>query len=128
MTRVYLADAHPDERAALRLLLLDLKMFVVGEAADWATLYAEAPITPLDMLLVDWELLPVDSFAALADLRAACMAAIVIVLFSGLDSRQQAAVSAGADAFITRGDTPDRVAAHLRTAAERVPAPARESA
>jgi hypothetical protein len=34
MTRVYLADAHVDERAALRLLLLNLKMEIVGEAAN----------------------------------------------------------------------------------------------
>jgi hypothetical protein len=37
MTRVYLADAHVDERTALRLLLLDLAMEVVGEAAGWPT-------------------------------------------------------------------------------------------
>ncbi len=36
MTRVYLADAKPEERSALRLLLLDLKMEVVGEAATLA--------------------------------------------------------------------------------------------
>ena len=37
ITRVYIADAKPEERFALRLLLLDLKMDVVGEAADWST-------------------------------------------------------------------------------------------
>jgi hypothetical protein len=35
MPRVFLADAQLEERSALRLLLLDLKMEVVGEAADW---------------------------------------------------------------------------------------------
>jgi DNA-binding NarL/FixJ family response regulator len=59
MTRVYLADAHPEERSALRLVLLDLDMDVVGEAADWRTTLAQAPVTNLDMLLVDWDLLPV---------------------------------------------------------------------
>jgi len=34
MTRAYLADAKPEERSALRLLLLDLKMKVVGEAVE----------------------------------------------------------------------------------------------
>ncbi len=34
MTRAYLADAKPKERSALRLLLLDLKMKVVGEAVE----------------------------------------------------------------------------------------------
>ena len=35
MTRVYVADAQHEERSALRLLLLDLNMEVVNEAADW---------------------------------------------------------------------------------------------
>ena len=60
MTRVYVADAKPEERSALRLLLLDLKMEVVGEATDWSTTLANAPATRLDILLVDWELLPID--------------------------------------------------------------------
>ncbi len=58
MTRVYLADAQTEERSALRLLLLDLKMEVVGEAADWSTTLAQAPVSRTDMLLVDWDLLP----------------------------------------------------------------------
>ena len=58
MTRVYVADAKPEERSALRLLLLDLKMEVVGEAADWFTTLAQAPIRRTDMLLIDWDLLP----------------------------------------------------------------------
>ena len=53
MAHVYLADARPEERSALRLLLLDLKMEVVGEAADWSTTLAQAPVSRLDMLLVD---------------------------------------------------------------------------
>jgi len=120
MTRVYLADAQPVERSALRLLLLELNMQVVGEAADWPTSLAQAPATHPDMLLVDWDLLPAGSGAALAELRVACQAAIVIILISHLDARQQAALSAGADAFISKGETPDRVAERLRTAADSV--------
>jgi len=121
MTRVYLADAQREERSALRLMLLDLKMQVVGEAADWPTTLAQAPATFLDMLLVDWALLPAKAGAALAALRAVCPAALVIVLISHLDARQQAALSAGADAFISKGESPDRVAERLRAAAKSVP-------
>ena len=53
MTRVYLADAKPEERSALRLLLNDLKMQVIGEAADWDTLLVEVPIRATDILVVD---------------------------------------------------------------------------
>jgi DNA-binding NarL/FixJ family response regulator len=120
MTRVYVADAKPEERAALRLLLLDLKMEVIGEAADWTTTLAQAPTRRADMLLVEWDLLPNSPTAALDKLRMACPAALVIILISHLDARTQAALSAGADAFISKGETPDRVAERLRLAAASV--------
>lgn len=117
MTRVYVADAKPEERSALRLVLLDLKMDVVGEAADWATTLAQAPIKQTDMLLIDWDLLPNSPTAALEELRKACPAALVIILISHMDARQQAALSAGADAFISKGETPERVAERLLSVA-----------
>lgn len=120
MTRVLLAAPQPDVRAALRLLLLDLNMQVIGEAADWPTTMALAPKIEPDMLLVDWELIPIASGHTLGQLRAVCPAAVVIVLISQLDSRQQAALATGADAFISKGEMPDRVAARLRAAAEHV--------
>lgn len=120
MTRVYIADAKSEERSALRLVLLDLKMEVVGEAADWATTLAQAPINRTDMLLIDWDLLPKSPGAALDELRRACPAALVIILISHLDARHQAALSVGADAFISKGETPDRVAEHLRAVAASV--------
>lgn len=122
MIQVYIADSLPDERAALRLLILDLKMNVVGEASDWATTLAAAPLTDLDMLLVDWSLLPENSLAGLTELRSACPHAIVIVLISHLDAREQAARAAGADGFISKGETPDRVTEHLILAAGRIQA------
>ena len=117
MTRVFVADAKPEERSALRLLILDLRMNVVGEAADWPTTLAQAPICRTEMLLIDWDLLPNSPTAALDELRRACPAALVIVLISHLDAREQAALSAGADAFISKSETSDRVAERLRTVA-----------
>jgi DNA-binding NarL/FixJ family response regulator len=120
MTRVYIADSQPEERSALRLLLLDIKMEVVGEAVDWSTTLAQAPLNRPEMLLVDWDLLPDAPTVALEELRKACPAALVIVLISHLDARHQAALSAGADAFISKGETPERVVERLRTAAASV--------
>jgi DNA-binding NarL/FixJ family response regulator len=117
MTRVFVADAKPEERSALRLLILDLRMDVVGEAADWPTTLAQAPICRTEMLLIDWDLLPNLPTAALDELRRACPAALVIVLISHLDAREQAALSAGADAFISKSETSDRVAERLRAVA-----------
>jgi DNA-binding NarL/FixJ family response regulator len=121
MTRVYLADALIEERSALRLVLLDLNMEIAGESADWSTTLAQVPKSLTDILLVDWNLLPKEPGAALIELRTACPGALVIVLISHLDAREQAALSAGADAFISKLDTPERVAQHLRTVAASVP-------
>jgi DNA-binding NarL/FixJ family response regulator len=129
MKRVYLADAQTEERLALRLMLIDLDLQVVGEAADWPTALAQAPMARPDMVVVDWDLVATESGAtdstpmaapALSELRVACPTAIVVVLISRLDARQQAALSVGADAFISKSEMPDRVADRLRAAAENV--------
>ena len=121
MTRVYVADALPEEGTALRLMLLDLGMEVVGEAADWATTLAQAPVCRTDMLLIDWGLLPrLTPSMALNGLRKACPAALVIVLISHSDAREQAALSSGADAFISKSEMPERVAERLRAVAASV--------
>ena len=121
MTRVYVADALTEERSALRLMLLDLNMEVAGEAADWATALAQAPVFSTDIFVVDWNLLPSSApTAALDEFRRACPAARVIILISHLDTRQQAALSAGADAFISKTETPDRVAEHLQAVAASI--------
>jgi DNA-binding NarL/FixJ family response regulator len=119
MTRVYVADAKPEERSALRLLLLDLNMIVVGQADDWATTLAKAPATRPDMLLVEWSLLPIDlGVQALAELRLACPNVIVVVLISYLDAHRQTALSSGADVFISKSEIPERVAERLQAAAK----------
>jgi DNA-binding NarL/FixJ family response regulator len=110
-----LSDTKQEERSAIRLLLVDLGMEVIGEAADWATTLAQIPTSRIDILMVDWDLLPSEPNEALRVLRKACPAALVIVLISPLDARQQAALSAGADAFISKGEMPERMAERLRT-------------
>jgi DNA-binding NarL/FixJ family response regulator len=120
MTRVFVADSHPDERAALRLLLVDLKMEVVGEAIDWPTTLLQVPLCRTELMLVEWNLLPNQPNLAIELLRSACPAALIVVLVSQLEARQQAALSAGADAFISKGESPDRVAERLRAVAAKL--------
>lgn len=115
MTRVFLAESQPQVRSAMRLLLQSLDMSVVGDASDWSTTLSQAAGTAPDMLVVDWNLIP--SHTSLSLLRETCPAAVVIVLMSDLDSREQAARSAGADSFISKSETPDRVAERLQSAA-----------
>ena len=116
MKRAFLADAQLDERSAFRLILQDPNMQVVGEAADWPTVLALAPATRPDLVVVDWGLVANESGAALPKLRETCPAAMVIILISHLDPRHQAALSAGADTFISKNETSMQVAERLRDA------------
>ena len=120
MIRVFISDGKPEERAALRIVLLDLNMEVAGEADDWSTTLVQVPINRIDMLVIDWDLLPNPPGTGLDELRRACPAALVIVLISYLSALQQAALSAGADAFISKGELPERVAERLRAVAAGV--------
>jgi len=120
MTRVFISDAKAEERAALRVVLLDLKMEIAGEAADWSTTLIQVPVKQIDILVVDWDLLPNPPVKALDELRNACPAALVVVLISHLSALQQAALSAGADAFISKDELPERVAERLRDVAASV--------
>jgi DNA-binding NarL/FixJ family response regulator len=121
MTCVYLSDAQIEERSALCQVLLDLNMQVVGEAADWPTTLAQAPASRLDMLLVDWNLLPTGlGLQSISALRLACPNAIVVFLISLLTDLDWAVFSAGADAFISKGETPERVLESLRAIAAGV--------
>ena len=127
MIRVYLADARPQQRSVLGLLLLGLRMELAGEAADWPTTRAQAPLTRPDLLLVDWSLLPAQPSAALSDLRLGCPGIIRVLLLGRMDNRHQAALSAGADGFISRAERPERVAEHLRVAADSIRSQERQS-
>lgn len=115
-TQVFVSETELQVRSALRLMLADLHMQVVGEAADWAATLAQAPATHADMMLVHWGLLPEAAGPALAELRLACPGIRVVVL-SGQTGARTAALKAGADAFISKGEAPDRVADQLRAAA-----------
>jgi|SRR5271157_1098929 len=117
MVRVYLADAMFEERSALRLLLLDMNMEIAGEADNWSTALAETPISHTDILIVDSDLLSGSSNIPLDEVRRVCPKVLIIILIGRLEARQQAALSAGADLFISKSETPERVAEHLRAAA-----------
>ena len=108
------------ERSALRVLLLDMNMEIAGEADNWSATLAKVPKFRADMLVADWELFPDASNAAVSELRKACPKPLIIILISHLDARQQAALSVGADVFISKSEMPERVTEHLRAAAMKI--------
>jgi len=117
MIRVFIANARAEEISALRLMLLDLKMEVVGDASTWPRVLERAPKTHFNLLLIDWSVLPQNAIAGIAKLRMECADEIVVVLTSYLDARQQVALSTGADTFLSKSIIPNRLGDQLREVA-----------
>jgi hypothetical protein len=92
MISAYIADALSEERSALRLVLMDRNIEVVGEAAGWTTASAHAPMSCTDMLLVEGIYSPTRLMQLQQKSEMFCPAALVITLISHLDARQQAAL------------------------------------
>jgi DNA-binding NarL/FixJ family response regulator len=112
--RVLLADDQAKVRSALRLLLEqqpDLK--VLGEAVDAQGLLDWVSAVCPDVVLLDWELPGLQRSDALSILRARCPHLKVIAL-SGQPEARQAALAGGADAFVSKGDFPERLLTTLR--------------
>ena len=115
--RILLADDQPKMRFALRLLLeRQAGEDVVGEAVDTEELLVQAEASRPDLLLLDWELPGLPLVDLLPVLRGACPNLIVIAL-SGQPDARGAALLAGVDAFVSKGDPPERllVAIHDRS-------------
>ena len=115
--RVLLADDRPKTRFALRLLLeRQAGIQIVGEAADAQELLVQAKVTHANVVLLDWELpnLALDG-SLLSALRGVCPSVCVIAL-SGRPEMRRAALAAGADAFVSKADPPERLLAAVRNA------------
>ncbi len=85
-------------------------MNVVGEAAEADDLLAQVEATQPDLVLLDWELPDQGGAATLAGLRTA-QPGLVVIALSGRPEARQAALDAGADAFVSKGDPPERLLA-----------------
>lgn len=111
--RVLLADDQSDVRSALQLLLKHETEFnVVGEATDCEGLLTQLEATCPDLVLIDWEL-PGLNMGLLPSLRQHFPHLFVVAL-SGRPEARQAALCAGADAFVSKGDPPERLLRALR--------------
>ena len=110
--RILLADHRSRVRFALRALLEQQPgLNVVGEAVDAGSLLAQAESSCPDLVLLDWKLrgLAADSLPAL---RRVCPDVHVIAL-SGRPEERRAALDAGADAFVSKTDAPERLLATI---------------
>jgi DNA-binding NarL/FixJ family response regulator len=116
--RIMLADNRRKVRFALRALLeRQTGLEVIGEAVDAQSLLAEAKEGCPDVVLLDWELPGMAAGELLSALRRECPDILVVAL-SGRVSARQAALSAGADAFVSKGDPPERLLSAIDGCAE----------
>ena len=105
---VLLADSRIQVRSALWLALeQEPGIRVVGEAPDAETLLALAQALQPDAVLLDWQLPGMDAQGMLARLRALCPGTAIVAL-SGRPEARRAALGAGADAFVSKVEPPDR--------------------
>ncbi len=114
--RIIVADDRPAVRSALRLLLDERSHhLVVGEVADGHRLAATIADAQAEILLFDWELpgLRPTKFLAVARRR---WPGLGLVAMSSRPEAREAALAAGADAFLPKTDPPERVLAALAAA------------
>lgn len=113
---VLLADDNPSVRLGLRVLIEAQPGFVVvAETSRLGALRSLLTTLRPRLLLLDWEL-PGMGAAALRGLLAACPRLRVVAL-SGRPEARAAALAAGAAAFVSRTDPPERVLEALTASA-----------
>jgi DNA-binding NarL/FixJ family response regulator len=112
--RILLADDQPKVRLALRMLLKhETGIRVVGEAGDAENLLAQIRPTHPDLILLDWGLPGLSGIGSLPALRSNNPKLKVIVL-SGRPEVRGKALTAGADAFVSKIDPPEQLLETLR--------------
>mgnify|MGYP006306362753 FL=1 len=105
---VLLADDQAKVRSALRLVLEHQPdIDVLGEAVNATGLLDWVKAASPDVVLLDWEL-PGLSRGVLGKLRALCPTLDIIAL-SGQPEARQAALAAGVDGFVSKGDPPEKL-------------------
>jgi DNA-binding NarL/FixJ family response regulator len=112
--RVLLADDHTRVRWALRTAIQEEPgIDVVGEVSEGHTLLAQIRALRPDVILLEWELSGWPASGVLTALRALDQPCRVVVLGQHPDARA-AALAAGADAFVSKSDPPDKLLGTLR--------------
>jgi DNA-binding NarL/FixJ family response regulator len=117
--RILLADHESNVRYGLRVLLEERSEFeVVGEAADAEDLLAQIEASCPDLVLLSWGLPGLAGADLLPALRSVCDDLYVIVL-SGRPEARQAILDAGANAFISKIESPEQLLAAIASAGHR---------
>jgi len=115
---VLLADDQAKVRSALRLLLEhQTNVKILGEAVDTTRTLDWVKAASPDLVLLDWEL-PCFSRETLHALRRLCPSVAIIAMSAQLEACE-AALSAGADGFVSKGDPLEQLLAAMEDCRER---------
>lgn len=118
--RILVADSQARVRFALRVLLeRQPGLEVVGEAASVDELLARVVRFCPDLVLLDWNMAAPLAAGLLLALRCDCPGVGVIIL-SGRPEAHEAALTAGADAFVSKGNPPEHLLAAITRCGQRV--------
>ncbi len=112
--RVSIVDNDARARSALRLLLEQEPGLAVDESSDLKSLATQVREFKPDLVLLDWELPGRAAFALLLALSGFNVLPDVIVLSLRPES-EQAALDAGAIAFVCKSDPPESLLAVLHS-------------
>ncbi len=105
--KILIADDQSDVRYALRVLLeQEDSIFEFEEADDIASLMTKLEYLNPDLLLLDWELSSQGMAEAISQVRE-MVKDISIIALSSRPEAERSAMSAGADAFVSKGDNSD---------------------
>jgi DNA-binding NarL/FixJ family response regulator len=119
--RILLADDQKEIRSAMRLLLEHQpSLEIVGEVAEAGNLLRQTAALEPELLLIDWELPGFRPGKMMPQLRTSCPHLRLIAL-SGLPEARQAALDAGADDFVSKGDPPENLLNALNEQQRRDP-------
>lgn len=112
--RILLADKQPQVRFALKVLLERQSGYeVVGEAVSTEELLLQTQTAHPDLVLLDWDLPGLEKIKSVAPLKQYCPHLFVAVL-SGRFEARHAALSAGADAFVSKSEPPEVLLTTIR--------------
>lgn len=111
---VLIADDQPRVRFALRVMLeKQLELHIAAEVADAQSLLTRLQDEQPDAVLLDWQLpglAQIGSVPALYEIDPE----LTVIVFSGRPEARQAALDAGATAFVSKIDPPEMVLNVLR--------------
>ncbi len=115
--RVIIADDEQQVRSALRFILeQEQSVEMVFEFDSLAEMLDQMSDLCPDLLLFDWDMrLPVLNNALVQSMRRRCPR-LRILAMSGRPESEAPALRAGVDAYISKGDPPDRLLQAVRKA------------